>query len=93
MIFKKIKSNSPELLICSCNSRQHQIVIQYDEEDNLIYCHIHLSHRGFWQRLISGFKYIFGYHCRYGHWDEFIFQQEHSQVLLEMSKILKNNKK
>lgn len=77
------------LFICECSSREHQIVVERDVEDNLIYCHIHLSVRPFWKRLKYGLKYIFGYHCRYGHWDEFIWKPEHADKLQELSKLLK----
>jgi hypothetical protein len=82
-----------KILICDCNSREHQIVIEYDDEDNLVYCHIHLVKHGFWNRLLIGLKYIFGYKCKYGQWDEFIFKPEHADKLHEISNLLKSNKK
>lgn len=80
-----LKQMSPILFICECGSREHQIVIEYDNDDNLIYCHIHLVKKGFLRRLKAGLKYIFGYKCRYGHWDEFIFKPEHLKQLSEFS--------
>ena len=77
-----------DVLICDCNSREHQIVIEYDKEDNLIYCHIHLVKYGFLRRLKAGLKYIFGYKCKYGQWDEFIFKPEHAKKLRELSEML-----
>ncbi|HBY54300.1 MAG TPA: hypothetical protein DEH15_17900 [Marinilabiliales bacterium] len=59
--------------------------MQLDIEDNLVYCHIHLINKSFWNRLKSGIKYIFGYHCRYGHWDEFIWRPEHADKLRELA--------
>ena len=50
----------PAVLICDCSSREHQIIIEHDNEDNLTYCHIHLVKHGFWRRLKAGLKYIFG---------------------------------
>ena len=83
------------VLICDCNSCEHQIIFEHDQEDNLIYCHIHLVKYGFWRRFVAGMKYIFGYKCRYGQWDEFIFKPEHSKQLREFSDLLSksNNKK
>lgn len=78
----------PAVLICDCNSREHQIIIEYDNEDNLAYCHIHLVKHGFWRRLKAGLKYIFGYKCRYGQWDEFILKPEHAGKLRELSEFL-----
>lgn len=78
----------PAVLICDCSSREHQIIIEHDNEDNLIYCHIHLVKHGFWRRLKAGLKYIFGYKCRYGQWDEFILKPEHANQLRELSELL-----
>lgn len=38
----------PAVLICDCNSTEHQIVVYPEDEDGLVYCHIHLIHYGFW---------------------------------------------
>lgn len=84
-------NESAQIFVCDCSSREHQIVFEYDFDDNLIYAHIHLTQYGFWKRLKMGIKYIFGYKCRYGHWDEFIWRVEHADKLAELSKILKKN--
>ncbi len=76
------------VLICECSSREHQIIIEHDNEDNLTYCHIHLVKNGFCRRLKAGLKYIFGYKCRYGQWEEFIFKPEHANQLRELSDLL-----
>lgn len=81
-----------EILICDCNSCEHQIVIRHDKEDNLIYCDVHLVKYGFFRRLIFGIKYIFGYKSRYGSWDEFVFKPEHADKIIKIGNILKNGK-
>ena len=78
----------PAVLICDCNSTEHQIVVTYDDEDNVAYCHIHLVHHGFWRRVKAAMKYIFGYKCRFGQWDEFIMKPEHADKLRELSELL-----
>ncbi len=75
----------PEILICFCNSSEHQIIIQYEEDENVAYCHIHLQKRSFWKRVISGIRYIFGYHCKFGHWDEFILTDTHAPALKKLA--------
>lgn len=67
----------PAVLVCDCNSTEHQMVIYHDEEDKLFYCHIHLVHYGFWRRLKAAIKYLFGYHSKYGQWDELILSKNH----------------
>jgi hypothetical protein len=85
--------NNPEALsyqvfVCECSSMEHQIVFSYDADENQVYCLIYLTSYSFWNRLKSGMKYIFGYHCRYGHWDEFIWKPEHAHKLRELSELL-----
>jgi len=82
------KKELPFVLICDCDSREHQIIIEHDEEDSISYCSIHLVKCGFWKRLKHGIRYIFGYKCRYGQWDAFIFKPEHAEKLRELSEIL-----
>ena len=72
-----------ELLICSCHSTEHQYIFLYEDEpysdgkiDRSVYIHTHLNTYPFWKRLIKGVRYIFGYHCKYGHFDEFIINPE-----------------
>tara|TARA_R110000782_G_scaffold144871_3_gene237713 strand:- start:14138 stop:14425 length:288 start_codon:yes stop_codon:yes gene_type:complete len=84
-------TEKPEILICDCHSVDHQIVIRYDYDDNLMYCHIHMSNYGFFQRFKLGLKYIFGGKSSSGHWHEFIFQVGHAEKLKDMSDILKKN--
>lgn len=82
-----------QIFVCDCHSREHQIVFEYDFDDNLVYCHIHLINYSFFKRLKNGLRYIFGYKCRYGHWDEFVWQVEHAEKLKEMSDLLKKNRR
>ncbi len=79
----------PELLICSCNSAEHQIVIHKDSEDKLLYLHIHLTNRSFFKRLLTAMKYVFGYHCKFGHWEEVILSQDHADQIQKMADFLK----
>lgn len=83
----------PAILICSCSSEEHQIIIRYDHDDKLAYVHTHLfNSRNFFSRLWHGLKYITGYHCRYGHWDEFILDERHAPKLKELAELLSQEK-
>ncbi len=88
-----MKNNN--ILVCECNSTEHQIVFSKIDSDDIndskeIYCHIYLTdYPSFFKRILIGIKYIFGYKCRYGHWDEFILCEKHSDDLKEMSEYLK----
>jgi len=64
-----------EYLECSCTSAEHLLRFTFDHgwkgECPEIFVDVQLNHfHGFWKRLWQGLKYIFGYKCRYGHWDE-----------------------
>lgn len=79
----------PAILICDCGSTEHQIVVSPKDENGFVCCYIHLTHYGFLRRLKAGLKYIFGYKCKFGQWDEFILKPEHADKLRELSDILK----
>ena len=61
-------------IICSCQSPEHTIQFVCKEEreydDDLCYVQVQLiQYRSFFQRVVVAIKYIFGYQCKYGHWD------------------------
>lgn len=84
-----------ELFICKCSSVEHQIVFSYfkDEEDNEdkeVYVSIHLvPERNIFKRICNAIKYIFGYKCRYGHFEEFIFNNKDVSKLQRIVDFLK----
>jgi len=67
--------DNKDILICSCHSTDHQLIVLYEQNEDfpLVYFHIHLNKRPFWERLVYGIKYIFGRQSKYGAFDEFIF--------------------
>jgi hypothetical protein len=71
-----------DIVICTCYSIEHQLVISYGEdiidgvEHPEVYLHIHLNKRSFWSRVRYSIKYIFGYQCRYGAFDEMIIDKQ-----------------
>lgn len=84
----------PAILICSCHSTEHQIVI-YPNSDPLYgpeaYVHIHLVKRSFWYRLKYAIKYVFGHKSRYGAWDEIILDPTHVKALETLVNHLTSN--
>lgn len=77
-----------DILICECSSMEHQIVVSYNEDDNIVYCLIYLNNFPFWKRLRAGIKYIFGYKCKYGNFEEFIFSPQHVDKIEKIKEIL-----
>lgn len=78
-----------DILICDCNSTEHQLVIFKDKEYKEVFIQIHLIKRSLWKRLKYGVKYIFGYKSRFGAWDEFIFNPKDIPKLEDIIKALK----
>jgi len=49
--------------------------------DDMLYMTVHLAEMPFWYRVKEGLKYIFGYKCRYGHFDEVAYHRHDVAVL------------
>ena len=89
-----------DILICDCNSTEHQIVLAYEEDEHettsgiiitpICYAQIHLSAKPFWKRVSYAFRYILGRKCRFGAWDEFLFKPDDAEKLQELVNYLKN---
>ena len=61
-----------EYFQCECHSSEHTLSFVWDDEDNSIYTEVYLSqYRNIVRRNWVAVKYVFGYRCRYGHWDCF----------------------
>ena len=88
-----MKSEFLELIICDCSSTEHQLIFQGDfEEPRMCYVEIHLCKLPFWKRLWHGIKYICGYRCKYGEFEEVILTSEHVEELERVVEFLKNEK-
>lgn len=89
-----MKKTNEDILICECHSTEHQLIVLYSNEDEhpMVYFHIHLNKRSFWERLKYGIKYIFGYQSQYGAFQEFILNPEDSHKMERVVKYLNDEK-
>lgn len=73
-----------EHFICECYSPEHTLRFLYiEEEPKEIFATIHLgNNNNFFKRVWYGLKYIFGYQCRYGHFDEFCIRPEDARQMI-----------
>ena len=80
-----------ELLICECHNIEHQITFIYDDGDECknVYMYIHLTKKSFWERLKYGLKYILGYQCRFGAFDEMILNPNDSDKIQKVLNYLR----
>jgi len=74
------------IFVCACHSLDHQVTFWYDEDDEQLVTEVRLiTHKGFFKRLWVGITYAFGYKCRYGNFDQFIFNDND---LIELRKFI-----
>lgn len=80
-----------KLLRCICHSPEHQLIVDYDEEDNIAYVEVHLTPLPFFDRLKHAIKYILGHRSIYGDFDEVLLGNEHADYFIELGNKLKKN--
>jgi hypothetical protein len=71
-----------EKFSCACHSGEHRVEFAYDSD--MLYFTIHLTGISFWQRVSHALKYIFGYKCKYGNWDQVLLSDEQVKKLSEL---------
>ena len=77
---KNGKGMEQQLFVCDCGDVSHQFILSWYPEDgdwsDELYIQIHLNQsNGFWKRLWHGIKYVFGYKCRFGAFDEILLDK------------------
>lgn len=68
--------NNTKVLPCPCNHPEHHIIYSMLDDEPEVYLHVQLINGKWYERVWKGLKYIFGYKCRFGHFDEFILSDE-----------------
>jgi hypothetical protein len=70
---------------CECGTDEHLLVFHYDEEYNEIYTSVQMSpFFGVFKRIWKAIKYVFGYKCKYGHWDCTMLKSEDYSKLRDL---------
>jgi hypothetical protein len=80
-----------DLFICACRNIEHQIIFSYCDDIDIkeVYMSIHIiPDTNIFKRIWHSIKYIFGYRCMYGDFDEFIFRKEDASKLLNIARFL-----
>ena len=79
-----------DLFICQCYNTEHQLIFSYfPEEKGDVSVHLTPEYR-IWKRICIAIKYIFGYKCKFGHFDEFIFKKTDADKLQSVVNYLKS---
>jgi len=72
---------------CACSSSEHTLKFIYDKEDKELYTSIYLcQYRNIFKRIWVAVKFVFGYRCKFGDFDCFLFK---SSDIKELQKLLK----
>ena len=96
---KNNRGMEQELYVCDCGDVSHQFIISWypDDEDwnDLLYFQVHLNQsNGFWKRLWDAIKYVFGFKCRFGAFDEILVNKHDAKRLKNsLEKFIKANEK
>lgn len=80
---------------CECISCDHTIRFVYvnDEDCPELYVETQLNRtKNFFQRVWAAIKYVFGYECKYGHWDCNIIQAKDINKLIGILNVYKKDK-
>lgn len=68
-----------EYFECACHSDEHRLVFSYDPDDDYpdVFASMFINqYEGFFKRIWIAIKYIFGYKCKYGHFDCFMLKSK-----------------
>lgn len=70
---------------CRCYTEEHTLRFTLDKKDHEIYTSVFLNDwMPLYKKIWTAIKYVFGYKCRYGHWDCWIMQAEDAKRLRDM---------
>lgn len=84
----------PEYFECQCNSPEHLLRLWFDDDPGwpCVYASVFLDNGPWYKRLWAATKYVFGYKCRYGHFDEFVLHPDDADRLISILDRLKRAK-
>lgn len=70
---------------CACHSPEHTLSFWLDADDQpMLAAYVFLGHNRWFKRVWAAIKYVFGYRCCYGHFDEFILQPDDADRLIAL---------
>ena len=71
-----------EFFECACHSDEHTLTFRYVPEYNELYTSVFLNQRrNVFKRVWIALKFVFGYKCKYGHWDCFYMRLDDAERL------------
>ena len=81
---------------CQCHTPEHTIRLVIDPEYGDLHLEVFLGDNVWYMRIWKAIKYVFGYKCRYGHYDCTLLKPEDYERLEHLMKrsrdIIEKNK-
>lgn len=71
-----------EYLECSCSTPEH--TVRFARDEDFLYMTFFLEHAPWYGRLWNAVRYVMGYKCRYGHFDEVVLGREEVGRLIDV---------
>ena len=68
------------------------MILRFDEDEDLgrqVFVEIHLVPLRWYKRLWLGLKYIFGYKCCYGNFEEMVLSSKHARKIYNLYRFLR----
>lgn len=81
------------ILVCECGSTEHQLVFHHDDVEQTVYVHVMLNKLPFLRRLKHAARYLLGYQCKYGSFEEVILGPKHIDGILKVVQTLEGKNK
>lgn len=85
MLINRERNHKRYYAECACDSSEHMLRFTYDLDDpideGILFIEPQLSNGPFFWRLRRAVKYLFGYKCRYGQWDETLLDVHQARQL------------
>lgn len=74
MVVNRQRNSNRYYAECACDSSEHLVRFTYDlddpQDEAIVIMEPQLSNGSFFWRLRRAVRYLFGYKCKYGQWDE-----------------------
>jgi hypothetical protein len=72
---------------CECSSKEHTFCVSSEESSDQmppeLYFHVQLIQpKNLFGKLSTALKYIFGYQCKFGHWDTINISEDDASRLI-----------
>ena len=75
-------------LECRCSTPEH--TVRFAKDEDFVYMTFFLADLPWFSRVVNAVKYVFGYKCMYGHFDEVVLGKEELGSLIEILEEAKN---